>query len=127
MAFASKQTQLMAAGMAAGAASAVNGGKPSTGISAAGTTRATATTLTVPVNLVGTAAANSGVALPNWDVGDSVYIYNDATGNSFYVYPDGSANTINQIGAGNGMLLANNTGCFFQKVTSSRWVANLSA
>jgi len=127
MAFASKQTQMMAMGMAAGAASAVSGGTPATALSAAGTTLATATDLTSPGNLVSTAASLSGVQLPAWDVGDSVFVYNDATGNSFYVYPDSTSNKINQLAAASGVLLANNTGMMFQKVSSTRWLVVMSA
>lgn len=118
--------QVMAGGLSAGQVQALSG-TITTGISAAGTTRGTATALTAAMNLISTAASLSGVALPTVNNGDAILVFNDATGNSFYVYPENGTSTINQIAAGSGILLANNTSCIFQKVTATRWVANLSA
>ena len=119
---------LMGAGFSAGQASALVGPAPTTGISAAGTTRGTATALSAVTNLVSTAAANSGVSLPTGAVtNDWCMVFNDNTGNSFYVYPEAVGSKINNITAGNGVLLANNTACIFIKISSTRWIANLSA
>lgn len=120
--------QLMGAGFSAAQASAILGNAPTTGISAAGTTLATATALSAPGNLVGTAAANSGVRLPTTAViGDAILIYNDATGNSFYIYPDAATSKINQLSVGAGVLLANNNSALLMKVSSTRWIMFLSA
>jgi len=119
--------QLMGAGFSAGQASALVSPSATLAISAAGTTLGTATALSTSINFVSTAAASSGVKLPtNYTTNDAVIVFNDGTGNSFYVYPDIAGNRINQLAAGNGLYLPNNTSCIFIKVSSSRWVANLS-
>lgn len=121
-------SQLMGAGFSQGQATALTSPSVTTAISAAGTTLATATALSTSINFVSTAAANSGVKLPvGYTTNDSLVVYNDGSGNSFYVYPDIAANKINQLAAGSGVLIPNNTSCIFTKVTSARWVANLSA
>lgn len=117
--------EVMQGGMSAGQAKALNGGVK-TAITAAGTTQGTATTLVASTNLVGTATSLQGVILPSCEVGDSVAVYNDATGVTIVVYPD-SGSKINQIGTNSGMNLANNTFATFARVTSTRWVADLSA
>src|SRR5690242_16813853 len=82
---ANRATDLLGAGFAPAQAQAIGGGTPATALSAAGTTLATATDLTSAINLVSTAAASSGVALPlNSNVGDQITVFNDGTGNSFY-------------------------------------------
>lgn len=126
--FLGSAAQLMGAGFSAGQASALVGPVPTTAISAAGTTLGTATALAVVTNLVSTATAGQGVKLPTAAVtNDFCIVFNDNTGASFYVYPDTSSNRINQLAAGSGVLLANNTSCIFMKVTSTRWIANVSA
>ncbi len=118
----------MGAGFSAGQASALVGAVPTTAISAAGTTLATATALTVTTNLVSTATVGQGVKLPTAaSVNDWCCVYNDATGTTIVVYPDTSSNKINQMTAGTGISLGNNTSCLFMKVSSTRWVANMSA
>ena len=126
--FLGSASQLMGAGFSAGQASALVGPAPTTAISAAGTTLATATALAAVTNLVATATAGQGVKLPTAAVtNDFCIVFNDNTGASFYVYPDSSSNKINQLSAGNGVLLPTNTSCIFMKVSSTRWVANMSA
>ncbi len=126
--FLGSAAQLMGAGFSAGQASALVGPVPTTGISAAGTTLATATALAVVTNLVSTATVGQGVKLPTGaTTNDWCCVYNDATGTTIVVYPDTSSNRINQMTAGTGISLANNTGCIFIKVSSTRWIANLSA
>ena len=113
--FLGSASQLMGAGFSAGQANALVGPVPTTGISAAGTTLATAT-------------VGQGVKLPTGaTTNDWCCVYNDATGTTIVVYPDTSSNRINQMTAGTGISLANNTGCIFIKVSSTRWIANLSA
>ena len=118
--------QVMGGGFSAGQVSALQGSR-ATAVTAAGTVIGTATALGAAINLVTTATADQGVALPNLGLGDSVLIYNSATGATIKVYPDSSSNTINQLTAGSAMSLANNTAVTLTKVTSSRWVAILSA
>ena len=126
--FLGSAAQLMGAGFSAGQASALVGPVPTTGVSAAGTTLATATALAAVTNLVSTVASGSGVKLPTAaTVNDWCFVYNDGGANSLLVYPDASTSKINQLAVGTGITLAPNTACIFVKVTSTRWIANLSA
>ena len=97
-----------------------------TGISAAGTTQGTATALTADINLVGTASALQGVQLYNGVINDSMIVFNDNTGVTIVVYPPTSGQ-INVHAANAGIQLANNTLAEFFKVTSTRWICQLSA
>ena len=120
--------QLMGAGFSAGQARALVSSSATTAISAAGTTRGTATALTTSINAVSTAASLSGVSLPTgYTTNDSLIVYNDNTGNSFYVYPESATVQINQLAVGNGILIPNNTSCIFVKLSTTRWIANLSS
>lgn len=102
-------------------------GAVKTAITAAGTTQATATALSGgDINLVSTATASQGVQLPSAEIQDSVIVYNDGSGATIIVYPP-TGGTINQIAANSGMSLANNTCAMFVKVTTTRWLAFLSA
>ena len=116
---------IMKGGHSAMSARAINGQVQSS-VTAAGTAISDATDLTATINVVTTAAASSGVQLPNCEIGDSVEILNLGA-NSVTVYPDTSSNRINQLSAGSGFLLATNTSCWLRKWTSSRWTAYLSA
>lgn len=102
------------------------GGQVQSAVSAAGTTITTATDLTASVNVVTTAAASSGVQLPNCQIGDEVEILNLGA-NAVTVYPDTASNQINALSAGSGFLLATNTAVKLKKFTSSRWMGFLSA
>ena len=120
-----RAVNIMRGGWSAGNAKAVNGAI-ATGLTAAGTSRTDALALTADTNVIGTAAASSGVSLPATELGDSVEIYNGGA-NSVTVYPDGASVQINSLTAGNGFLLATNTMCYARRVTSTRWIVNLSA
>lgn len=121
-------SQLLGAGFSPGQASALVSSSVTTGISAAGTTLGTATDLTTSINLVSTAAAGAGVALPTgYTTNDTVMVFNDNTGNSFYVYPESASVQINQMSVGAGILLPTNTSCMFVKASTTRWVALRSA
>lgn len=117
--------EVMGGGFSAGQAIAL-GGNVRTAISAAGTTQGTATALTTSQNLVGTATSLQGVILPACQIGDSVGVFNDNTGVTIVVYPD-SGSRLNQMAANTGINLPNNTYCQFQRVTSTRWVVDMSA
>lgn len=116
---------IMQGGFSAGSAKAINGAV-ATALTAAGTTRATALGLSADTNVIATAAASSGVSLPSCEIGDSCEVYNGGA-NACTVYPDTATTQINGLTAGNGFLLATNTMCYARKITSSRWVVNLSA
>jgi len=116
---------IMKGGWSAGNAKAVNG-QVATALTATGTTLATALALQADTNVLGTAAASTGVSLPSAEIGDSCEVYNGGA-NSVTVYPDATANQINALTAGAGFLLGVNTSCYCRKITSTRWIAYLSA
>ena len=117
--------EIMQGGISSGAAKAINGGVSST-VTAAGTVITDAFDLTTSLNIITTAAAGSGVQLPYAEIGDSVEILNVGA-NPVKVYPDASANQINQIAAAGPFTLATNTSVVVRKLTTTRWVAYLSA
>jgi hypothetical protein len=118
-------SDIMKGGVPAFLARAI-GGQVQSAVSAAGTAISDATDLTASINVVTTAAASSGVQLPNVQVGDSVEILNLGA-NAVTVYPDTTSNQINALSAGSGFLLATNTAVVLRKFTSTRWAGFLSA
>lgn len=81
-------------------------------LTAAGTTRATALALTKEVNVVGTAALNSGVVLPSAStvgVGGRVLVFNNGA-NPIKIYAAGS-DTIDGIAGATGVTLTNAKRC----------------
>jgi hypothetical protein len=120
-----RAANIMRGGFSAGNAKAVNGAI-ATALTAAGTVIGDALDLTADTNVIGTAAASSGVQLPASELGDSVEIYNGGA-NAVTVYPDTTSSTINGLSAGSGFPLATNTACYCRKITATRWIAFLSA
>lgn len=116
---------IMRGGYSAGNAKAINGAV-ATGLTATGTTLATALALQADSNVLGTVASGTGVSLPSCEIGDSVEIYNGGA-NAVTVYPDTSSVQINGLTAGNGFLLGTSTMCYVRRVSTTRWIANLSA
>ena len=116
---------IMRGGFSSGSAKAINGQIQPT-VSAAGTAIASATRLTASINVVTTAAASSGVQLPNCEIGDEVDVLNLGA-NSVTIYPDTSSNRINALSAGSGFTLATNTAVKLRKYTTTRWIGYLSA
>ena len=96
------------------------------GISAAGTTQATATELTAADSEITTVAAGTGVVLnASLAAGDSQSVFN-AGANAVRVYPP-SGFRINALSTNAAMLLARNTGVIFKCVSSTRVFGVLSA
>lgn len=116
--------RVMGGGFSAGQARALAGGVAAT-VSAAGTTQGTATALVASKNLVSTVAASSGVRLPLVEIGDDVLIYNGGA-NALTVYPPTSGR-INVASANTGISLATETAILITRMSSTRWVAILSA
>ena len=116
---------IMRGGWSAGNAKAVNGAV-ATGLTGAGTTLGTALALQADTNVFATVGSGSGASLPSGEIGDSCEIYNGGA-NSLTVYPDVSTVQINALTAGNGFLLATNTMCYARRVSTTRWIVNLSA
>lgn len=117
---------IMAAGIPYAAAAADTISSVATAISAAGTTQATATAISADMNLVSTVGASSGVQIYNGVIGDSLFIFNDAGANALNVYPPTSGK-FNNIATNSPIVLAANTLLWCIKVTSTRWLAILSA
>lgn len=116
---------IMQGGYSAGSAKAING-SIATGLTAAGTTISDALDLTADTNVIGTCASGAGVQVFAAELGDSQEIYNGGA-NACKVYPDSSLTQFNALGVGNSFLLATNTTCYVRKITSTRWIVNLSA
>lgn len=116
---------MMQGGMSAGGAKAVNG-SIATGLTAAGTVITDALDLSADTNVIATCGSGAGVQLFAAEIGDSQEIYNGGL-NACKVYPDASANTINGLTAGAAFQLSINTSCYVRKITSTRWIAYLSA
>ena len=116
---------IMKGGWSAGNAKAVNGAI-ATGLTAAGTTIADALALTADTNVIGTCASGAGVKVASAEIGDSQEIYNGGA-NSCKVYPDTTSVQFNALGNGNAFLLGTNTTCYCRRITSTRWIVNLSA
>lgn len=114
-------SEMMRGGLSAGAAKAING-QVATGISAAGSTLATATALVAGHNIVSTVSTDQGVALPNTEVGDEILVYNGTT-TPLTVYPPTSSATINQLSAGVGAILGAYTACKYKKTSATTWHA----
>ena len=118
--------QIMQSGTPASQAVAINGGNAiNTAISAAGTTQATATTLTGGVNMIGTAAAGSGVILPQGQPGDLITVYNGGA-NAVYVYPPTSAK-FGALSANTPAVLPTGSCCDFRQISTTQFIANLTA
>ena len=97
-----------------------------TGITAAGTTQATATELIAGINMIGTAASGTGVALsPNATPGAFQLVYNGGA-NPVKVYPP-SGGKINSLSTDAGMVLPTNTSCEFWFASTTQIIGNLSA
>ena len=118
-------SNIMKGGWSAGNAKAVNGAV-ATGLTATGTTLGTALGLKADTNVFGTVASGTGATLPSCEIGDSCEVYNGGA-NSLTVYPDTSSVQINALAAGSGFLLGTNTMAYARRVTTTRWIVNLSA
>lgn len=101
------------------------GSSVATGLTAAGSTQATALALTNDVNIFGTVAASTGAILPNYDIGDDLVVVNGGA-NALNVYPpvghqinSGAANAAVSVPAGKSAR--------FCRVSSTRWVGIVSA
>lgn len=116
--------EMMQGGISAGGARGICG-QINDSISAAGTTQGTATALTTSINVITTAAANSGVILPNPRGGSELDILNIGA-NQCIVYPPTGAQ-INNLSANAGFTLAPNTAVKVKKFSALRWMGFLSA
>lgn len=95
--------KIVQSGLASNPALAIVG-DVATGLTATGNSQGTALSLGATINFVSTAAASTGVLLPNGSAGDRVTVYNGGA-NSLTVYPPAGAQ-INNLSANTGLALA---------------------
>jgi hypothetical protein len=115
---------MMGGGLPGGTADAING-SVATGLTATGTTQGTALALGADINFLGTVASSTGAILYAGQSGDSQIVYNGGA-NALTVYPPSGAK-INNASTNAGVSLATNTFCQYHCVSSTQWIANLSA
>jgi len=118
-------SDIMKGGFNAGQAKAI-GGQVAATVTAAGTIITDATDLTASISVITTATDAQGVQLVDCEINDSMEICN-LGGGYVYVYPPKSTASINQLAAGAGFVLANNTAVVCRKYTATKWMAFLSA
>lgn len=118
-------TELMAAGIPAGAAVQIGSSK-ATGLTASGTTKATALALTATVNVFTTVSSGKGAALPPASGSPPVSIVNGGS-NALLVFTNASASdTINSLSTGASFSVTNAKTAVFMPA-GNLWVAVLSA
>jgi cytoskeletal protein CcmA (bactofilin family) len=88
-------------------------------VTAAGTTQGTATALTKTYNIVNTASANQGVALPDASAGTRVTIFNSTTA-TIKIYPY-TNESINDLTANAALSLGPEKGRDFVAVSATQW------
>ena len=96
-----------------------------TGLTATGTSQATAYEVTTAKAAFSTVAASTGAILDDQAApGDTQMIYNGGA-NALTVYPPSGAK-INGLATNSGMLLATNTACEFYCLSTTQWTGILS-
>lgn len=96
-------------------------GDVATGITALGSTQATAVPLAATNNFIGTAAASTGVILPVGSAGDKVYVYNGGA-STVTVYPPLGAQ-INNLAANAGFAVATTRSAVFVYASATQMMA----
>jgi len=120
------KNDLVKAGMFRGTADALRG-KVATGLTAAGTTQTDALQLDSDINVVGTAAASTGVKLPPMDVADACVVHNLGA-NAVLVYPGVVGGVINALAANAGFSVgAGKQGIFTKTADPGTFIAKVSA
>ena len=121
-----KIAHLMSAGFSPSEALRVVGSNfPNGGLTAVGTTKATALLLTDVDNYISVVSASGkGVELIALDQGDECNVYNGGA-NAMFVYSNGTDTIINH-SANAGFNIPTFKSCSFRKVTSSLIMVNLS-
>lgn len=98
----------------------ISPGTVATGLTAAGAAQATALVLRDEVNIIGTAAASTGVLLPQSGVGDDIIVVNGGA-NAVLVYPPvGHFLNGQAVNTGYSLAVAKAARCV--RVTDTRWV-----
>ena len=97
-----------------------------TGLTAAGTTISDALALTSLVNVVTTAAASTGVKLPDAPIGQMVTVQNNGA-NAINVFPHSASGTINAGSAGAAVTTASAAGAICIRNSSTDWTVWVTA
>ena len=121
---ANRIAKIVSSGQSAGSAQYISGDALG-GLTATGSTQATALALYADNNGFTTVAASTGAQLPAASPGDEVFVWNGGA-NALSVYGQTGEN----IGAGAAnaaFSVAANKGCGFVKLTATLWAPNLSA
>jgi len=126
MAYAKERMQ---GGTSAGQAVALGGGTGA--VAATGSAITDAAALNASINVVSAADGTKGVALTGGQVGDEVWVHNNAA-SALKIYPQSSAASIvisgTSVGvAGAAISLAANKGCILKCQSVTQWLAVLSA
>ena len=116
--------KMMGGGISAGQAKAINGDTASA-LTAAGTTQGTGYAINAGCVVFSTVAASSGATLPACEIADEVYVYNGGA-NGLTVYPDLGAQ-INGVAVNGGVTCPTATAMLFKRITTTRWIAMMSA
>jgi len=119
--------ELVALGIAAEPALKI-AGSANAAVTAAGTTITDATQLRDRFNYVSTAAASTGVKLPQSAIGATIVVQNGGA-NNIEVYPPDATQLFNAANAGDGLTLAAATDVILvaTKVSATRWIAYVVA
>jgi len=119
------QQRMVVAGLSAGAARAIQGTVAS-GLTAAGSTQATALALGADTNDFTTVGSGTGAILPPMSAGDEVFVFNGGA-NALLVYPP-VGGTINALAANAGYSVATATpSCFVICINATTFRACQSA
>lgn len=121
--------EIMQGGQSAVGAIAIGGGTGT--VTATGSAITDAAALSASINVVAGADGTKGVALTGGQVGDEVWVHNNAA-SGLKIYPQSTSASIvisgTSVGtAGAAITLAANKGCILKCQSSTQWLANLSA
>lgn len=98
----------------------------STALTATGTVIGDALALVSLVNVVSTAAASTGVKLPDVSIGSTVFVQNNGA-NALNVFPHSSSGTLNGGSAGAAVTCAAAAGNICTRLTSTDWLVSVYA
>lgn len=102
-------------------------GDTSSALTAAGTTKATATVLSAASNYASVVSSGKGFSLPPMNQGDMVEFYNGGANSALIYTSAGIADTITNQSANGGFTVATMRSALFKKVTSTLVMVNYSA
>jgi hypothetical protein len=119
-----KVKALIARGMASELAAVAGVSSVKADITAAGTVITDATDLEHELNVITTAAASTGVQLPDYPIGSAIEVHNRGA-NTVNVFPHSSTGTIQGGGGGSAQTIASNKHGVFKRVTALDWAYTL--